>query len=147
MSTRQFTHSIRLATSTGSVVPATLHCEARYGDGAAFERTCVIKLLCERCEVDGEGPDFFEAFCRVREAIESHGLTPLCYGASRNVFPSGMARDMGDGLSAWKLSLRQPTTEPVDIFAEGADVEPVSVATQREFWEAWLRSLDHWPEA
>jgi hypothetical protein len=148
MSTQQFVHTIRLVHSSGSVRSATLKCEARYWNENGFSRrTCVIRLKCEADEVDGEDSDFFEAFCRVREALEPLGLKPLCYGASRNVFPSGLGRDMGDGLQAYKLRLGQPTTGEVSIFAEGADVEPVNVRTQHQFWEDWLRSLGLLPPA
>jgi hypothetical protein len=145
---REFAHTISLADSSGNVRAATLTCEARdWNEGGFSRRTCVIKLRCDALEVEGEASDFFDAFCRVRERLEPLGLKPLCYGASRNVFPSSMARDMGEGLKAYKMRLGQPATVLVSIFAEGPDVEPASVATQHAFWGAWLRSLGHTPGA
>lgn len=143
---RQFVHTIRLVHSSRNLRSATLNCEARYwSEGGFSRRTCVIKLRSESDEVEGEGSDFFNAFCRVREKLEPLGLKPLCYGASRNVFPSNMVRDMGDGLKAYKMRMGQPATlaDLVSNFAEGEDVEPVSVAVQHEFWREWLRSLGH----
>jgi hypothetical protein len=60
-----------------------------------------------------------------------------------------MARDMGDGLKAYKMRMGEPARREdiVSIFADGADVEPASVAAQREFWEAWLESFGHRPVA
>jgi hypothetical protein len=139
MEQKEFTQTIRLADSAGRVVPATLNCQLQYWTEGG-RRSCVIQLRCDRCEVDGEADDFFEAFCRVREALQPHGLMPLCYGASRNVYPSSMARDMGNGLKVYKMRMGQTANELVSIFAEGVDVDPVSVATQHEFWKAWLRS-------
>jgi hypothetical protein len=87
--------------------------------------------------------DYFEAFCRIRESLEADGLRPVCYGASRNVYPSGMSRDMGGGLRAYKLQLGQPgrIADLVDIFSTGPDVVPVPVAEQRECYLRWLESL------
>lgn len=81
---------------------------------------------------------FFEALCRVREDLEAtFGLRPDCYGASRDVYPSGMARDMGLGLKAYKSVIgRKMDANLVNIFETGTDVEPASVADQRAFAEA-----------
>src|SRR5262245_51300149 len=101
MSERRFERTIRLSDAGGSTLPAALVCEARYWVEDGFSRRrCIIALRCDRCEVVGEGTDFFDALSRVREALAAHGLMALCYGASRNVYPSNMARDMGDGLKA-----------------------------------------------
>src|SRR5262245_27690993 len=61
-----------------------------------------------RCEYRGKtvesiATDHFQALCDVREVLAKDSLIPYCYGASLNVFPSGMARDMGQGLKAYKL--------------------------------------------
>jgi hypothetical protein len=87
--------------------------------------------------------DYFEAFCRIREKLEADGIRPFCYGANRNVYPSGMSRDMGGGLMAYKLTLGQPSrsADLVNIFIVGLDVEPVSVSEQREFYLSWVASL------
>jgi hypothetical protein len=87
--------------------------------------------------------DYFEAFSCIREKLEAEGLRPFCYGASQNVYPSGMSRDMGGGLRAYKLTLGQPgrIADLVDIFSTGPDAMPVPVAEQREFYSRWLESL------
>ena len=87
--------------------------------------------------------DYFEALCRIREELESEGLRPLCHGASQNVYPSGMSRQMGGGWRAYKLTLGQVgrVADLVDIFTTNPDVVPVSVAEQREFYSRWLESL------
>lgn len=87
--------------------------------------------------------DFFESFCRIREKLEAEGIRPSCYGASRNVYPSAMSRDMGGGLQAYKLTVGQPgrIADLVDIFSTGPDVVPVPVAEQRDFYYRWLESI------
>lgn len=86
--------------------------------------------------------DFFEALCSIRLQLESERLFPFCYGASLNVYPSPMSRDMGGGVSAFRLTTGQHArrADLVDIFDAGPDVIPASVANQQQFYDAWLRS-------
>jgi hypothetical protein len=104
-----------------------------------------LEYMGRRLEAADE--DYFEAFCRIRENLEAEGLRPLCYGASRNVCPSQMSRQMGGGIRAYKLTLGQPgrIADLVDIFAAGEDMDPVSVTEQREFHDCWLASLRRKP--
>jgi hypothetical protein len=44
--------------------------------------------------------DVFECLTQLRIELAKYGCKPLCAGARLDVYPSGMARDMGDGLSA-----------------------------------------------
>jgi hypothetical protein len=134
---------IDLRDRSDSIIPAIVDCEVRHwNEGEFSRRQCDICLTYGASAVRGSGPDFFEAFCRVRERLTALGLRPLCYGASRNVFPSGMARDMADGLKAYKLRLGFPATGDniVEIFETGPDVDPVSVEAQRQFFDDYLKS-------
>lgn len=65
----------------------------------------VCKLTCtyRGKMIEAEAPDFFEALCLIRRQLEREGLIPFCYGASLNVYPSAMARDMGAGLKAYRM--------------------------------------------
>ena|ERR1700722_18017718 len=94
-------------------------------------------------EITGKAFDYFEAMCQIRDQLEVSGWRPVCYGSSRNVYPSGMCRDMGQGLKAYKMQLgqRAALADLVKIFDVGPDVEPSSVEEQKQFWEEWLRSL------
>ena len=93
-----------------------------------FDQGDRCRLRCEYRDkvVEGTSTDFFEALCEVRNLLAEDGLIPFCYGASLNVFPSGMARDMGRGLKAYKLAVGRhaKTDNLVEIFAEGLDVIP-----------------------
>jgi len=87
--------------------------------------------------------DFFEAFCRVRLRLEEEKLIPFCYGASLNVYPSGMCRDMGAGMKAYRMTIGKqvdPKKDLVSIFAEGPDVTPATVARQKEHFDEWLKT-------
>ena len=107
---------------------------------AGNNRICSIQLLCDDVEITDQADDFFESLCKVRNRLEALGLRPHCYGASENVYPSGMARDMGGGLRAYKLVIGKhaKTEDLVGIFDSGDDVRPVSVEQQRTFWKRWL---------
>jgi hypothetical protein len=100
------------------------------------------------CEVRGRkisscAADFFEALCLVRQELEKENLIPFCYGASLNVYPSGMCRDMAQGLVAYRLQRGQQARREdlVRIFDEGHDVIPVRVQMQREHFDEWCASL------
>lgn len=104
---------------------------------------CRVEIEYEGESLIGDGEDFFDALCVVRQALEKKGALLNCYGASLNVFPSGMSRDMGRGLKAYKLTLGQRgrMQDLVQIFGTGIDVQPATVGAQREYFEAWLKSF------
>lgn len=125
------THTIRLVGGEGNeagVLTAT-------GDDP-----CRISFAYRGRTIEAEASDFFEAFCSIRLKLESEGLLPFCYGGSLNVYPSGMARDMGLGLKAYKMEIGKHAQmqDLVEIFTAGPDVVPASVERQRAFWEEWL---------
>jgi hypothetical protein len=93
--------------------------------------------------IEADAADYFEAFCHIRLQLEHERLIPFCYGASMNVFPSGMCRSMGAGMQAYRLTPgEKPTQEDlVNIFDEAVDVIPVYVAMQKKRFEDWLKSV------
>ena len=105
-------------------------------DGYTCRLTCEYRGKC----VLGEADDFFEALCQVRLQLEADGLIPYCYGASLNVYPSRMARDMALGKMAYKMQIGKQATKQdlVDIFASGPDIVPASVAHQQEYFNEWI---------
>jgi hypothetical protein len=105
---------------------------------------CHLFVRYQDREFRGAASDYFDALAEVRQQLAPSGLTPICYGASRNVFPSGMAREMGAGLSAYKLTVgdRPSQDDLVNILATGPDVQPTTVAEQRAYFESWLASVE-----
>jgi hypothetical protein len=103
------------------------------------------QLSCEHRgrQLTAEALDFFEALCIIRLELERDGLIPFCYGASLNVYPSPMARQMGRGKSGYKMKMGKPASkeDAVRIFEEGADVIPSFVKHQRAYFDDWLASL------
>ncbi|HEX8310775.1 MAG TPA: hypothetical protein VF614_05615 [Chthoniobacteraceae bacterium] len=114
---------------------ATLTTEPRDG-------RCHITFRYRDRIIEASATDYFEAFSQIRLQLEPERLIPLCYGASLNVFPSGMARDMGSGLSAYRLTIgrRASRDDLVRIFDSGLDVVPASVVNQKQHYDDWIQS-------
>jgi len=117
------------------------------GERATFELSdvenrCLLACRYRDKTISSEAADFFAALISIRRQLQRDGLVPCCYGASLNVFPSGMARDMGRGLKAYKLALGKHANRAdlVDIFDEGTDVVPTDVDAQEQFFRDWLGS-------
>lgn len=104
---------------------------------------CRVLLRYRDQAVFGDALDFFGAFCNVRRDLEKAKLIPFCYGASLDVYPSGMCRDMGQGLLAYRLTqgAKPSQNDLVRIFDEGPDVVPAFVSLQKEFYDDWLPSI------
>src|SRR5438309_272545 len=107
------------------------------------DEVCLVTLQYRGRSLSASAEDFFEALAQARVQLESHHLIPFCYGASLNVFPSGMSRSMGSGLKAYRLTMgRQALMKDlVFIFDSGPDVIPASVARQKEYFNDWIASL------
>lgn len=104
---------------------------------------CRLILLSPLGEFAGTEWNYFHALCQIRRQLEETGWRPVCYGSSRNAYPSGMCCDMGQGLQAYRMTMGRPALleDLVQIFDSGPDVLPVSVEEQDAFHEDWLRSL------
>ena len=105
------------------------------------DATCWLQLTAEGITEESTNTDYFKSFTDIRRRLAKNGIFPICYGASRKVWPSGMARDMGQGLKAYKLELGIKGGEMVGIFETGSDVEPVTPEEQQAFEGEWFRSM------
>jgi hypothetical protein len=104
---------------------------------------CVLELSYKQHVYNAISSDYFESLVQIRKQLEKIGVIPFCYGASLSVYPSGMARDMGQGLRAYRLKMgvHSSTNDLVDIFSEGPDVIPAFPHLQVEYFNNWLRSI------
>lgn len=74
---------------------------------------------------EARADDAFEALCIVREELEPYSWRIGVAGAQADVWPSGMARDQGGGLRAYRM-----TTESVgDVVDTFEPVDPATVTT------------------
>jgi len=97
-----------------------------------FERTSwVVEIACPGFgKAEARADDAFEALCLIREELEPFGWQIGVAGAQANVWPSGMARDQGGGLRAYRMTPER-VGDLVDTF-EPVDPETVTtVALQR----------------
>lgn len=96
-----------------------------------YERgSWIVEIEADGGQVEARADDAFEALCVIREQLESAGLRIGVAGAQRDVWPSGMSRDQGGGLVAYRMTAAGAagmvdTFEPVDPAAV------VTVAEQR----------------
>lgn len=102
---------------------------------------CILTLYYYGKELRATEDHYFEAMCTLRKQLETEGLIPNCYGASRRAYP--MSRDMGSGLLVYRLTLGRPAlrADLVGLFDTGPDVEPATVAEQEAFYDQWIESL------
>ena len=86
---------------------------------------------------------YWEALCNIRRELEQNSILVHCYGGSKNIYPSGMALNMGLGAMAYRLTLEQPAkaSDMVSIFDTGTDVTPTTVKDQELFFKKWLESV------
>ncbi|HEC13139.1 MAG TPA: hypothetical protein ENI80_07795 [Acidiferrobacteraceae bacterium] len=106
-------------------------------------RVCHLVLSMGGQEFEVEALDFWSALVELREELAGPGLTPVCYGASRHVYPSGLCLETGSGVNAYKLRMGELSgpDDLVNIFDTGPDVEVASVKEQQEFFETWQKSI------
>ena len=102
---------------------------------------CCLSFLFRGKRIDASADDFFDAFCGIRHLLEADSLIPFCYGASLNVYPSRMSRQMASGTVAYVLTFGKSAENRVHIFDSGPDVTPASVANQKSFYADWVASL------
>jgi hypothetical protein len=81
----------------------------------------------------------FFALQDLRRKLDTRHVLTDCYGGSENVYPSGMAENMGDVVKAYRLTLGGQTalTDLVDIFERGSDTRPSTVEAQERFFGEW----------
>jgi hypothetical protein len=90
------------------------------------------------------GHSVFHLLQEIRKELEPKRILINCYGASKNVRPSGMSISMSGGIRAYKLLLGVKPKLPedlVDVFETGPDVQLVTVAEQDAFFDEWLASV------
>ena len=90
---------------------------------------------------EGKRADYFDAMEEARLPFEADGYRLLCYGASLNVFPSGMGRDWTQGQESYQFIENGPKVTK-DIFQTGEDVIPATVKEQRLFFLQWSQGRE-----
>lgn len=81
--------------------------------------------------------DYFGAMLNLRLSLEQHGILLMCMGARRDVWPSGMQRDMAQGLCATQRSWNGKNVSHESIFMEITPEEVALVEEQKQYVN-WL---------
>ncbi|MEP7220328.1 MAG: hypothetical protein ABI876_15500 [Bacteroidota bacterium] len=102
--------------------------------------TCRLTCVYRGKKIYADAPDFFEALCHIRWTLEQERLFLFCYGGSMNVYPSELTRSRLQGKKAYRMTMGKEVgmEDLVDIFAEGPDVIPASVAMQLQYLKDWM---------
>ena len=138
---------ISLKDKEGNLLSATVELGVKdwYENSYRFTE-CRIKLTWSGGEIECIDVDFFESFQKVRRELAKQDICPVCYGASRKTKKSVICPENPFGLEAciWKIGNGSNFPSPgkrVNIFDNGADVEPVMVEVQEEFQKQLSRAM------
>src|SRR5438067_553253 len=96
------TASLELIDARGGIIPAVLE---TWEEAPEDPKSVRITLRFDGTEVTAEEADFFSALRALRRRLEPRGLRMRTYGASRDVYPSGMSQSMGCGEKAYRLKM------------------------------------------
>ena len=138
---RYFAGEITVILADGSRVPAKLPADEIYTQD---NEICRISLeQGSEVRVAESEEDFFEALKRLRLDLEKTGALLHCFGASENVYPSGMQKSMGPAILAYKTRIGAPalSKDIVNIFEADETVVPSTVEQQERFRQKWFDSL------
>ena len=127
---------VEVPSNAESTCIAKLECTVRcWIEEGCLRNKSKIELSAPGISIAAAADTFFHALIQIREKLEPEGWRVLCYGASRNVWPSGMSFQMSGGLRAYKRVPGQTVGlgNLVDIFATGPDVVPATIAEQRQY--------------
>lgn len=87
--------------------------------------------------------DLFSSLAHIRSDLEKDNQFILCNASKRNVAPSRMSRQMGNGRKAYKLCKGKQALldDLVDIFSPIDSDEVSTVGEQKLFYQQWINSL------
>jgi hypothetical protein len=89
-----------------------------------------------------DGKKLFYCMQSLHGMLDALDMKLLCNGFRYDVYPSGMALDMGHGMMACKMVKGQPAKELVNIIDPTDDIDAiVSVDEQKAFRREWLDSF------
>jgi hypothetical protein len=138
---RYFDGEIDVLLADGSRVRAVVTADEIIAEGR--EIYCISLVRGSEVETAQSEVDFFEALIELRLELETSGALLCCFGASENVYPSGMQRSMGAAILAHKTRLgeRGRSENIVNIFEADEAVVPATVEQQARFHRQWADSF------
>lgn len=133
---KEIAYPVSVALKDGTIVPARFLLSGTHRDDP-------LTLSFADRSITKKAIDTFEALVLIRLELEAEGIQVLCYGACKDVRPSGMSRSMCGGIKAYRhpLGLKPSQKETVHILQTGPDVIAVTVSEQLLYYEEWLLSV------
>lgn len=112
-----------------------------------FSQASPFKLVAQSSTlgtVEVQDDSLFGALVRLRTVAEAAGCRLLCNAARLNAYPSRMSLEMGGGRKVYVLKPGQQARrgDMVDIFDYAPIEEVATVQEQRDYYAAWIRSLE-----
>lgn len=131
------TRELTAITADGALKAATIHMFDESPDDPA---KVLLTVVVNQRAYSETNDDYWGALRNLRVRLEKDGLLLVCYGASRNISPSGMGSLF---THAYRLTPGRPALQAdmVHLFDTGPDVDPVTVEEQDGFVQEWLKSL------
>ena len=104
---------------------------------------CRLRAAYRDQVIDLMAPDYFQALRQVRSIMALTGLSPLCYGASLDVYYIHNGEQVGKGLIVHRLVMGREASEAdmLETFGTGPDVCPATVVDQQKYYQQWLLSV------
>jgi hypothetical protein len=135
------THLVKVLFADGRVSDAELVSFAKYRSETYAGATCLEVQIQNVGSFSTESHNYFEAFINLRRELELLQIKVLCFGARKDVWASGMQRDMGAGLSAYLLSAKGEGRKPEQSIFDYAPPETIgTVGEQQKYAESWLNA-------
>jgi hypothetical protein len=132
-------HSIKVQLADGHVSDAELISFARYSSEFDAGATCLDMQIEHAGHFYQESHNYFDALIELRKELEPLQIKLLCFGARKDVWASGMQRDMGAGRSAYLLSADGEGRKPEQSIFDYASPDKIgTVSEQRNNADGWL---------
>ena len=134
------TKGIKLLLPEGQTIEAEVVYYPQYASFFRAGRYCIdlnVENVGRYCY---KASDYFEALTQIRKKLETKGIRLLCWGASRNAWPSHMQRDMGSGIAAFELLEGGGNGLQRSIFDYAPPEMIATVDEQRRYAEQWFQS-------
>ena len=132
------THLVNVQLADGRMSEAELVSFAKYAFEAYAGATCLELQIENVGNFAQESHSHFDALINLRKELEPLQIKVLCWGARKDVWVSGMQRDMGAGKTAYLLSFKGEGRKPEQSIFDYAPPETIgTVEEQRKYADAW----------
>ena len=132
-------HNLKIQLAGGQISDSKLVAFTNFASESSAGATCLELMIDNVGRFYKQSNNYFDALIALRMELEPLGIKLLCFGARKDVWASGMQRDMDAGMRAYLLSAHGEGRKPERSIFEFAVPESIgTVLEQREYADAWL---------